>query len=165
MTGDFPLFRWALFASVVVLRAVSAENTGLSSYDTTPLGSVEAPLLLRTFLPDPDLDEAVFAHHGRSQTALKYDANAGRDTTTEVHPLKGIPAAIAVNHGPALSYVFDTTEGRLLYAWQGGFLDLFPSWGDQQIGARVSNDYVPRLMGTLFFKATGRDPLEIEGRS
>lgn len=67
--------------------------------------------------------------------------------------LKVIPAAIAVNHGPALSYVWDTTECRLLYAWQGGFLDMFPYWGEENRGSRRSFDYGPRLVGNLFFLA------------
>src|SRR3954470_11349477 len=137
----------------------------LLTYNTLPLGRVEAPLILRTFVPDPGIDAAVFAHHGRGKTALKYDIEAGRDSAAEVPVIPGIPAAIAVNHGPALSYIFDTTEGRLLYAWQGGFLDMFPSWGDQELGNRVSYDYIPRLVGTLFYQAAGRHPIEIEGRT
>jgi hypothetical protein len=61
--------------------------------------------------------------------------------------------------------VFDTTECRLLYAWQGGFLDMFPSWGDQELGNRISYDYLPRLVGTLFYQAAGLHPVEINGRS
>ena len=41
-----------------------------------------------------------------------------------VQPIDGIPAAIAVNHAKELSYVWDTTECRLLYAWKDGFLDM-----------------------------------------
>jgi hypothetical protein len=33
-----------------------------------------------------------------------------------------VAGAIAVNHGPEFSYVWDSTECRLLYAWRGGFL-------------------------------------------
>src|SRR5438445_12384254 len=85
----------------------------LLTYNTLPLGTAEAPLILRTFVPDPGIDDAVFAHHGRGKTARKYDFEAGKDSATEVPAINGIPAAIAANHGPALSYVFDTTECRL----------------------------------------------------
>jgi cytochrome c2 len=107
----------------------------------------------------------VFANHHRTSRSPRYNPNSGTDVAGEYTPVKGVPAAIAVNHGPALSYVFDTTEGRLLYAWQGGFLDMFPYWGDEQLGNRASYDYLPRLMGTLFYKAAGRHPVEVNGRS
>lgn len=133
-------------------------------YDNRPLGSPAEPLLLRTFLPDPDLDDTVFAHHDRARSTPEYSPEKGQDVAGEVAPLKGVPAAIAVNFGSALSYVFDATEGRLLYAWQGGFLDMFPYWGDKGLGTRLY-DYTPRLIGTLFYKAAGRHPLELDGRS
>lgn len=141
-----------------------AAAPALITYNNQPLGSLSAPLLLRTYLPDPDLDDAVFAHHDRGYKTPEYSPEKGADAPGEVIPLHGIPAGIAVNLGPALSYVFDTTEGRLLYAWQGGFLDMYPYWGDKGLGTRIY-DYVPRLMGTLFYKAAGRNPLEIDGRS
>ena len=152
---------------LLVLPLVAAPPSGpsLLTYDTLPLGTTGTPLVLRTFVPDPGIEDAVFAHHGRGRSARKYDIDAGKDTATEVPVINGIPAAIAVNHGPALSYAFDTTEGRLLYAWQGGFLDMFPYWGDQALGNRVAYDYLPRLVGTLFYQAAGRHPLEIDGRS
>lgn len=155
---------WALLCLLPAILA-RAETPPLLTYNTLPLGSAAAPLIMRTFVPDPDLDEAIFVHHGRGKAALKYDVDAGKDTAVTVPPIQGIPAAIAVNHGPALSYVFDTTEGRLLYAWQGGFLDLFPYWGDEQLGNRVEYEYLPRLVGTLFYKAAGGHPIVINGRS
>ncbi|MBK1832886.1 c-type cytochrome [Roseibacillus ishigakijimensis] len=125
------------------------------SFDTNPLGQADRPLLLRTYAPDPGLDPAVFANHGQASPSPVYSPKDGRD-----HPEKGdyellkvIPGAIAVNHGLALSYVFDTTECRVLYAWQGGFLDMFPYWGDATMGSRRSFDYAPRLMGHLFYLA------------
>ena len=156
----YPAF---LFLATLLFSAPA--NPPLLTYDTLPLGTVEAPLVLRTFVPDPGLDDAVFAHHGRGKSARKYDIDAGKDTAAEVPTLNGIPAAIAVNHGPALSYVFDTTEGRLLYAWQGGFLDMYPYWGDQELGTRIAYDYLPRLVGTLFYQASSRHPLTIDGRN
>jgi mono/diheme cytochrome c family protein len=160
-----PTFLALMFLLATPLVAAPAAGPPLLTYDALPLGTVDTPLVLRTFVPDPGIDEAVFAHHGRGKNARKYDIDAGKDTATEVPVINGIPAAIAVNHGPALSYAFDTTEGRLLYAWQGGFLDLFPYWGDQALGNRVAYDYLPRLVGTLFYQAAGRHPLELDGRS
>jgi hypothetical protein len=175
VVGRYPLrFQWLMprrphYPALLILFATmlpaAPANPPLLTYDTLPLGTAEAPLVFRTFVPDPGLDDAVFAHHGRGKTARKYDIDAGKDTAAEVPTINGIPAAIAVNHGPALSYVFDTTEGRLLYAWQGGFLDMFPYWGDQQLGNRIAYDYLPRLVGTMFYQAAGRHPLELDGRS
>lgn len=135
------------------------------SYDNRPLGSIERPLVLRSYLPEPGLDPAVFRQHDRSAKVAKYNPGSGRDVAGEVKPVPGLVAAIGVNFGPALSYVFDTTECRLIYAWQGGFVDMTPYWGDQQKGSRQSFDYVPRLVGNLFWKTAGNDPIEIGGKS
>lgn len=144
--------------------APTISDSSLIKYENRPLGSVSEPLVLRSYLPDPELDEGVFPNHDRSSQTPEYSPEKGVDIAGEVMPLQGIPAAIAVNHGPVLSYVFDATEGRLLYAWQGGFLDMYPYWGDKKLGTRLY-DYVPRLVGTLFYKASGRHPLTIDERS
>jgi len=123
------------------------------TFDTTPLGEKDRPLILRTYVPDPGLDPAVFSNHGVASRSPKYNPGSGRDVGGEYTMMKVIPAAIAVNHGPALSYVWDTTECRLLYAWQGGFLDLFPYWGEEGKGGRRSFDYGSRLVGNLFYLA------------
>jgi mono/diheme cytochrome c family protein len=135
------------------------------SYDNRPLGSMDRPLVLRSYLPEPDIDPAVFRQHDRSAKVAKYNPGPGRDVAGEVNPVPGLVAAIGVNFGPALSYVFDTTECRLMYAWQGGFVDMTPYWGDQQKGSRQSFDYVPRLVGNLFWKTSGNDPIELAGKS
>ncbi|HEY0968667.1 MAG TPA: cytochrome c [Opitutaceae bacterium] len=155
-----------LYAALLlaVAKSVYAATPAMLTYDTRPHGTVEVPLILRTYLPDPGLDDTVMVHHGRGEKTSEYSPEKGEDIPGEVVPLKGVPAAIAVNHGPELSYVFDTTEGRLLYAWQGGFLDMFPYWGEKDMGTRLY-DYVPRLVGILFYQAAGRHPLEIDGRS
>lgn len=147
------------------LRAAAPAEAPYLTYNPLPLGTPDRPLLLRTYLPDPDLDPAVFAHHGQGDRSPRYQPTRGEDVPGEYQPIKGVPAAIGVNHGPGFSYVFDTTEGRVLYAWQGGFVDLYPYWGDQQSGGRSSNDYVPKLVGTLFYKAAGKHPIEVNGRS
>ena len=123
------------------------------TFETTPLGEKERPILLRTYVPDPGLDPAVLVNHGKAAKSPKYSAKSGRDQKGEYNMMKVIPAAIAVNHGPALSYVWDTTECRLLYAWQGGFLDMYPYWGTEGRGGRRSFDYGARLVGNLFYLA------------
>ena len=107
------------------------------TFNNLPLGSEKAPLILRTYLPDPGLDADYFKHHGKSAKSPKYNVGQGKDSKGEFTPIKGLPAAIGVNHGPALSYAFDTIECRIDYAWQGGFLDMYPYWGDPQRGNRL----------------------------
>lgn len=135
------------------------------TYHNLPLGTVEKPLLLQTYMPDPGLDNAVFSHHGEGADSPQYNVKTGTDAGGKPFaPIDGIPAAIAINHGPALSYMFDTTECRMLYAWQGGFLDMFPYWGDQGGGNRRAFDYVPRLVGTVFTMASSGHPLSVAGK-
>jgi mono/diheme cytochrome c family protein len=137
----------------------------LLTYDNRPLGRLEEPLVMSTYLPDPGLDPAIFSHHHNSAPAPKYNPTKGQDVPGEEVPAPGVVAAYAVSFGPALAYTFDTTECRPFYAWQGGFLDFTPYWGDQQRGSRVSFDYVPRLVGNLFHKASGKNPVYIDGKS
>jgi mono/diheme cytochrome c family protein len=151
----------SLFILTPLLHAVTPSVT----YENRPLGSIERPLVFRSYLPDPGLDPAVFRQHYLSSKALKYNPGIGQDVAGEIKPLAGIVAGVGVNFGPALSYVFDTTECRLLYVWQGGFVDMTPYWGDQDKGSRLSFDYVPRLVGTLFWKTEGDDPISLAGKS
>lgn len=153
--------RWVLLTWLMLLPATAGPLT----YDNPPLGTLKEPVLLRAYVPDLDLDDEVLGHHHRAAASPKYNVAKGNDEGGFFEPISGIPAAIAVNHGPALSYVFDTTECRMLYAWQGGFLDMFPDWGDKARGDRRKFDYVPRLIGTLFSKATGTHPLMIGGKA
>ncbi|MEY3395826.1 MAG: hypothetical protein RL346_2063 [Verrucomicrobiota bacterium] len=134
------------------------------TYDNLPLGNEKAPLILRTYMPDPGLDAGYFAHHGKSAPSPQYNPNKGEDVKGEYKPIKGLPAAIGVNHGPALSYAFDTVECRVAYAWQGGFLDMYPYWGDAARGSRLSNHYVPHLVGTLFYQAGAVSEIFVDGK-
>lgn len=153
-----------LFPAAVALHA--ADQPRYITYNTFPMGTVEQPLLLRTYLPDPDVDDAVFANHQLSAPSPEYLPTRGEDGPGRPYqPIKGVVSALGVNHGPELSYAFDTLEGRLLYAWKGGFVDMFPYWGDQVGGNRIGNNYVPALVGNLFYKAAGKNPLEINGKS
>lgn len=137
----------------------------LLTFENRPLGKPDEPLVISTYLPDPGLEAAVFPHHHKGLPAPKYNPGKGEDVKGEEIPIPGIPAAMAVSFGPALAYAFDTVECRPLYAWQGGFLDMTPYWGDQKRGSRVSFDYVPRLVGNLFHKASGKHPVYIGGKS
>lgn len=129
------------------------------------MGRLERPLVFRSYLPDPGLDPAIFQQHDHAGKVANYNPQLGQDVKGEIKPVPGLVAAVGVNFGPALSYVFDTTECRLLYAWQGGFVDMTPYWGDLEKGSRLSFDYVPRLVGTLFWKTEGKDPLTLGGKS
>ncbi len=134
------------------------------TYDNLPLGSESKPLLLSTYMPDPGLDEAYFAHHGKSAKSPKYNPGTGKDIPGEYDPIKGLPASLGVSFGPALSYAFDTVECRIAYAWQGGFLDMYPYWGDPVRGSRQSYDYVPQLVGILFHKANPMSEIFVDGK-
>jgi hypothetical protein len=170
------LFRSGFLAACVVVSVCNAAapvdavvpgdqtRAPFLTYNNRPMGSLLAPLVLRTYLPDPGLEDSVFQHHFKADKTAEYSPEKGEDVGGEVVPLPGIAAAIAVNMGPALSYVFDTTEGRLLLAWQGGFVDMYPYWGEKGLGTR-RYDYVPKLVGTLFYKASGKHPLQINNLS
>ncbi|HEY1121828.1 MAG TPA: hypothetical protein VGE67_09515, partial [Haloferula sp.] len=82
----------------------------LITYENRPMGSVEKPLVLRSYLPEPDIDDAVFSQHDTGRKVSKYNPEKGSDVKGEVAPMAGLAAGIGVNFGPALSYVFDTTE-------------------------------------------------------
>ena len=139
---------------------------GYLTFDNKPLGSLNRPLVLRTFVPTLELSkESVLSNHSSGSTSPKYSPGSGKESTSEYKPIDGIPAAIAVNLGKTLSYVWDTTECRLLYAWTDGFLDMVNYWGDRAGGRRKGFGYVPRLYGFVFYKAVGEHPLKIDGVS
>ena len=120
---------------------------------------------MRTFMPNISLGDEVLARHVHSHNSPKYNPKQGKDVPGEYKPIEGLPAAIGVNYGAALSYCWDTVECRLVYAWKGGFLDMKSYWGDPKRGNRQSYGYVPELVGTLFMKAEGIHPVTINGRS
>lgn len=150
------------FAFLLPILPLSAAEP--ATYENLPLGSKESPLILRTYMPDPGLAEEYFAHHGKGAPSPKYNPGKGEDVGGQYKPVKGLPAAIGVNHGPALSYAFDTIECRVAYAWQGGFLDMYPYWGDQNRGNRLSHNYVPHLVGNLFYKSDPTSEIKVDGK-
>ncbi|MEP2777466.1 MAG: cytochrome c [Luteolibacter sp.] len=166
------LFIAAIITCASMVHSEPSENAAapdpaghLLTYSNRPLGSPNEPLLLRTFMPDPGLGEDVLIHHHRAYNSPKYNLKAGKDMKGEFEPIDGLPSSIGVNYGSALSYCWDTVECRVLYAWDNGFLDMESYWGDPQRGNRQSFGYVPHLVGTLFHKATDKDPLLINGKS
>ena len=61
------------------------------------------------------------------------------------------PAAIAVGTAEGISYCFDAGSSRLLYAWQGGFLDL-----EEILHKKVGADRVSltaQIVGKRFFRS------------
>ena len=79
---------------------------GYLTFDTKPLGSIEKPLVLRTFVPTAGVSkQEVLANHSQATNSPKYGASSGRESKNEYLPIDGIPAAIAVNLGKTLSYV------------------------------------------------------------
>ena len=112
--------------------AQNFQETGYLTFDIKPIGTEQRPLILRTYCPDPELDrKLVLGNHSRGTSVAKYSARNGKENDGVQPPIAGIPAAIAVNLGKKLSYVWDTTECRLLYAWTDGFLDMKNYWGDK----------------------------------
>lgn len=135
------------------------------TYTNKPEGSPAKPYLIRTYMPDPGLDDGVFPNHGKGLVARRYSPDKGDDVDGTVPPIDGIPAAIGLSFGKDLSLCFDTTECRLLYAWKNGFLDMTAYWGGGPGGGRKSFDYVPRLTGEVFFKAEPGHPARINGQT
>lgn len=141
-------------------------KNGYLTFDLKPLGSMDQPLVLRTFVPTLGLpQDDVLSNHTQGLPSPKYSPSSGREVTKQYEPIDGVPAAIAVNMGDTLSYVWDTTECRLLYGWTNGFLDMKNYWGDRTSGRRKGFGYVPRLYGFVFYKALGKHPLSINGKS
>ncbi len=157
-------FLACLSVSFLASSCLIASET-LLTYSNRPMGSVEKPLLLRTFMPDISLGDEVLGRHIHGANSPKYNPKLGKDVKGEYQPISGLPAAMGVNYGAVLSYCWDTVECRMLYAWAGGFLDMTPYWGDPQRGNRQSFGYVPKLVGTLFYKAQGVHPVTINGVS
>lgn len=65
------------------------------------------------------------------------------------------PAAIAVNLPQAVSYCWDAGACRLLYAWQGGFLDFSDFW-------KGKGDAEARVAGTIFYRDKTPFPLRLD---
>lgn len=149
-----------LLISVLPISEITGESSAFTTHGNHPMGSREQPLLLRTYFPDPGLSREVMAHHDLGRRARKYSPAKG-DVPGLVEPIRGIPAAIGVNFGPDLSICWDTTECRLLYAWQGGFLEMTNYWGKPESGRRKGFGYVPELNGTLIYLAQGDPPLAL----
>jgi cytochrome c551/c552 len=136
---------------------------GKSSVTPFPKGSTAFPLLMRSFMPTLGIDAEAFPHHSHGKVIAKYSPEKGGDVDGEQKPVDGVPSAIAVNFGDALSYCFDTTECRLLYTWSGPFMDMTNYWGPGSGGGRKSFNYVPVVAGPVWFRTKGKDPFAVAG--
>ena len=136
---------------------------GVSSVTPFPKGSGAFPLLMRTFMPVMGMEAAVLAHHQHGQPAAKYDEKKANDVDGIEKPISGIPSAIAVNFGESLSYCFDTVECRLLYTWSGAFMDMTDYWGAAAGGGRKTNDYVPQVIGPVWWRTSGAESFQVPG--
>lgn len=132
-----------------------------SGLTTLPLGSIEQPLVLRTFMPNPIRVRSVFPNHRRGKSTPTYSPNTGHDADGYIDTDIGFPAAVGVNFGQQLSLCWDTVECRLMYAWREGFLNMESYWGAGTGDRRKSFDYVPRLQGRLVFLSEGASPLAL----
>jgi cytochrome c2 len=151
-------FLFAMFA----IGALAAPE--FLTYDNRPMGTSDKALIIRSYVPNPGLDKEVTAQHGTGLPSPTYSPGSGLLSSSRKYgTIDNIPAGIAVNEGPALSYVWDSTECRLLYAWANGFLDMQPHWGTRESGRRDRN-YGARLVGQVFYKAKGKHPLQINGK-
>ena len=168
--ASFALLVYSYTDSTLCGKEISPEyayaKNGYLTFDLKPLGSMNQPLVLRTFVPTLGLpQDVVLSNHTQGLPSPKYSPSSGKEVTKQYEPIDGVPAAIAVNMGDTLSYVWDTTECRLLYGWTNGFLDMKNYWGDRTSGRRKGFGYVPRLYGFVFYKALGKHPLSINGKS
>ncbi|MBI1369382.1 MAG: hypothetical protein GC162_12105 [Planctomycetes bacterium] len=139
----------------------AADAMADSTVTPRPMGSVEHPYVIRTFMPSLGLDATVLEHHDRGYPSPHYNVKEGHDVEGEYQPIDGLVATITVNFGKRLSYVWDTIDCRLVYAWKDGFMDMTDYWGAGAGGGRRSFAYLPHLEGTLVFKAAGSMPLSI----
>jgi len=144
------------------LGASATDSLALSTVQPKPEGSLTRPFVIRTFMPDPGLADAVFQFHQQGHAASKYSPNAGKDVNGTVNPIHGLPAAFGVSHGEALSYCWDSVECKLLYAWVGGFLDMTPYWGAGSGGGRKGFRYVPKITGRVVLQTSTAGPLATE---
>ena len=140
-------------------RVVIADTFANVKYTTTPLGSVDRPLVMHSFMPNPGLPTNVFALHHQAFAARRYDPVTGQDRDGTVETIPGLATAIGVNFGDGISLCWDTTECRLMYVWTGGFLDMAPYWGRGAGGSRTANAYVPKLVGEVAHLSSGSHPL------
>ncbi|MDQ8187968.1 c-type cytochrome [Pelagicoccus sp. SDUM812002] len=142
--------------SIMGTNLVGPNQKGKSTVTPFPEGTLDRPILLRTFMPTMGLPDSVFTHHDRGEATPKYSPSTGTFDPEETDPVvPGVPGAIAVNFGNSLSYCFDSTECRLLYAWSGPFLDMTNYWGAGEGGGRKRFAYQAEVMGPPSFITNG----------
>lgn len=133
---------------------------GKSSVTPFPKGTLDRPLLMRTYMPVLDISEEVFAHHDKGKEVNKYSHKTGKEDPKKIDkPIHGIVGAIAVNFGDELSYCFDSTECRLLYTWKGGFMDMTNYWGKGAGSGRKRFGYIGKVLGDVGYQTKGKAPV------
>jgi cytochrome c553 len=95
---------------------------------------------------------------GFEQQAAKLGSEALPQPTDEAIVVRwdmpeATPAAIAVGLPGEVSYCFDAGESRLLYAWQGGFVDLGPTLY-QKTNKATGLTETAHLVGQIFYRQT-----------
>jgi cytochrome c553 len=130
---------------------------GKSSVTSFPKGTLDRPLLMRTYMPKMNLSDEVFISHGKGLAVPNYKHKTGQEHPTKLDkPIDGVAGAIAVNFGEQLSYCFDSTECRLLYTWNGGFMDMTNYWGKGVGGGRKKFGYIGKVLGPIGYLARGK---------
>ena len=144
-----------------VSSQVARRSLEMTDVTPTPLGTKEAPLVIRTFMPNPGFTLSDLPQYQAGFPANRYNPSIGKDVPGTVKTISGIPAAVGVNFGSDFSYCWDTENCRLLYTWTGGFLNMEVYWGGGAGGGRKSFDYVPRLMGEITYLGIQPIPISI----
>ena len=92
-----------LLAGLPTLAQPYAEK-GYLTFDLKPMGSIDRPLILRTFVPSLNLSpNEVLRNHAKGLQSPKYSPRSGKESFSRYEPIDGIPAALAVNLGRSLS--------------------------------------------------------------
>ena len=155
----------AFLAGLPTLAQPYAEQ-GYLTFDLKPMGSIDRPLILRTFVPSLNLSLMKFSGiMQKVSNRLNTAPVAERESSSRYEPIDGLPAALAVNLGKELVLrmgYYGVPFALCLDRW---FLDMKNYWGDRQSGRRKGFGYVPRLYGFVFYKALGDHPLSIDGKS
>ena len=136
---------------------------GKSSVTPFPKGTLDRPLLMRTYMPVLDLSDEVFGHHDKGKAVHKYTHKSGKENPDKLDkPIHGIVGAIAVNFGEELSYCFDSTECRLLYTWKGGFMDMTNYWGKGTAGSsRKRFGYIGKVLAMSVTRQKAKHQLPV----
>ena len=139
---------------------------GYLTFDTKPLGSIEKPLILRTFVPTTGVSkQRVLVNHSKGTNSPKYGASSGKESKNEYLPIDGIPAAIAVNlERPYLMFGIRRNADYSMHGLTDSLICKITGV-NESLAAEKGFGYVPKLYGFVFYKAQGVHPLRINEQS